>query len=290
MRNNYNLPPKRKIKTHEKQPYQCRPSSHQIKQQRPKIHQPKNYTISITRSTSDPIKASPTATQPPKTLLNNIEEGTRLIVASKELENWWWCWRRGAGDGWQQWKESRWWVVPNRVELWWVVLKRVEPVMGGREELMVDWVVERNMRKRKSEREVVHRDWESSINVKYFTNISSVKYFTQIGLSWLGWLKIFFFWQNILLQNKHCKMWKYFTSKQTKRKRHHIFKTFLNHVHKQWVSKIALKVVFLHKISKILKFCSTNQNCELLCSKLSASLDWCSSNWNWKISIRFLID
>ena len=40
-RNNWNLPPKRKIKIHEKQPHPRRPSSHQIKQLRPKIHQPK---------------------------------------------------------------------------------------------------------------------------------------------------------------------------------------------------------------------------------------------------------
>ena len=36
------------------------------------------------------------------------------------------------------------------------------------------------------------------------------KYFTQICLGWFGWLKIFYFWPNILLQNKYCKMWKYF--------------------------------------------------------------------------------
>ena len=44
----------------------------------------------------------------------------------------------------------------------------------------------RNLRKRKSEREAVHRDCESVINVKYFTDISSVKYFTQICLNWFS--------------------------------------------------------------------------------------------------------
>ena len=51
--------------------------------------------------------------------------------------------------------------------------------MGETEGHMVGWVVERNLRKHKSEREAVHRDRESAINVKYFINISSVN-FTQI--------------------------------------------------------------------------------------------------------------
>ena len=55
-----------------------------------------------------------------------------------------------------------------------------------------------------------YRDWEGAASVKYFTNISSVKHFTQICLGWFGWLKIFYFGLNILQQNKHCKMWKYF--------------------------------------------------------------------------------
>ena len=62
---------KRKIKTHEKQPHPRHPSSHEIKRLGPKILQTtetqnpstKNYTILITRSTSDPLKASPTTTQ-----------------------------------------------------------------------------------------------------------------------------------------------------------------------------------------------------------------------------------
>ena len=46
-------------------------------------------------------------------------------------------------------------------------------------------------------------------NVKCFTKISSVKHFIQICLSCL-FDEIFYFWPNILLQNKHCKMWNYF--------------------------------------------------------------------------------
>ena len=133
----------------------------------------KNCIISITRSTSDPLKASPTTIQPLETQLNNLEEGTRLTVAPRELVVAPTTW---AGDGWQRWRESRWWVVMKKVE---PVMKMVELVMGETEGLMVGWVVERNLRKHKSEREAVHRDWESAINVKYFVNISSVN-FTQI--------------------------------------------------------------------------------------------------------------
>ena len=39
-----------------------------------------------------------------------------------------------------------------------MVLKAVEPVMGAKEGLMVGWVVERNLRKCKSEREAMHRE------------------------------------------------------------------------------------------------------------------------------------
>ena len=35
---------------------------------------------------------------------------------------------------------------------------------------------------------------------------------------------------------------------------HHVFKTFLDHVHLHWVSKTTLNVVFLHKIFRFLKF------------------------------------
>ena len=58
-------------------------------QTQPKIQNPstKNCTILITKSTFDPLKESPTTTQPLETQLNNIEEGTRLTVAPRELEN-----------------------------------------------------------------------------------------------------------------------------------------------------------------------------------------------------------
>ena len=44
-RNNWNLPLKRKIKTHEKQPHPRHPSSHQIKQLRPKSINQKLYNL-----------------------------------------------------------------------------------------------------------------------------------------------------------------------------------------------------------------------------------------------------
>ena len=70
-------------------------------------------------------------------------------------------------------------------------------------------------------------------------------------------------------------------------KRHHVFKTFLDHVHLHWVVKTPFKLFFSIKFQdfKVLKFLivSTNrrspltdQKCELLCAKLSASLDWYS--------------
>ena len=37
-------------------------------------------------------------------------------------------------------------------------------------------------------------------------------------------------------------------------KRHHVFKTFLDHVHIHWVLKTSFQVFFLHKFSKFLKF------------------------------------
>ena len=70
-------------------------------------------------------------------------------------------------------------------------------------------------------------------------------------------------------------------------KRHHVFKTFLDHVHLHWVVKTPFKLFFSIKFQdfKVLKFLivstnrrspSTDQKCELLCAKLSASLDWYS--------------
>ena len=52
--------------------------------------------------------------------------------------------------------------------------------------------------------------WECAQKCKNFTNISSVKHFTQICLIVVWLMNIFYFWPNILLQNKHCKMWNYF--------------------------------------------------------------------------------
>ena len=56
--------------------------------------------------------------------------------------------------------------------------------------------------------------------VKYFTKILSVKYFTQICLDWFSWLKIFYFWLNILLQNKHYKIKKYFPTDILRENKH----------------------------------------------------------------------
>ena len=83
-------------------------------------------------------------------------------------------------------------------------------------------------------------------------------------------------------------------------KRHHVFKTFLDHVHLHWVVKTPFKLFFSIKFQdfKVLKFLivstnrrspSTDQKCELLCAKLSASLDWYSIDV-WPIETRkFLV-
>ena len=81
-------------------------------------------------------------------------------------------------------------------------------VMGGREGLKVGWVVERNWKSVRARERLIGT--EIYINVKYFTNISSVKHFTLICLGCIVCLKIFYLWQNVLLQNKHRKIWKYF--------------------------------------------------------------------------------
>ena len=67
-----------------------------------------------------------------------------------------------------------------------MVLKRMEPVMGGREGLTVGWVVEKIEKARDDKERQCIESWDtkSATNVKYFTNISSVKYFTQICLGW----------------------------------------------------------------------------------------------------------
>ena len=164
MRNNWNLPPNEKLRPMKNNPpmlsikplapCHCRlidkpkPYLESFKQLRPKIHQPKNYPISITRSTFDPLKASSITTQSPETQLNMIDSGARKKMAVKremenndkksgkweiELENWRWHRWGGVGDGWC-WRRENWlWVVPKRVEL----------VLGEREGLVVDWVVDR---------------------------------------------------------------------------------------------------------------------------------------------------
>ena len=57
-----------------------------FKQLRPKIHQPKSYPISITRSTFDPLKASSIATQSPKTKLNMIDSDAGKKNGSKKRD------------------------------------------------------------------------------------------------------------------------------------------------------------------------------------------------------------
>ena len=56
-----------------------------FKQLRPKIHQPKNYPISITKSTFEPLKASFTITQSPESQLNKIDSGAK---EKKKKEKW----------------------------------------------------------------------------------------------------------------------------------------------------------------------------------------------------------
>ena len=60
-----------------------------FKQLRPKIHQPKNYPISITKSTFDPLKVSSTITQSPETQLNKIDSGAgkKKKAVKREMEN-----------------------------------------------------------------------------------------------------------------------------------------------------------------------------------------------------------
>ena len=53
---------------------------------RPIIHQPKNYPISITRSTFDPLKASSTTTQSPETQLNKIDSDAEKKKKEKDGE------------------------------------------------------------------------------------------------------------------------------------------------------------------------------------------------------------
>ena len=81
-------------------------------------------------------------------------------------------------------------------------------------------------------------------------------------------------------------------------KRHHVFKTFMDHVHIHYVLKTSFQVVFLHKIIIFQSFKIFNRFDQ---SKISLEwlkmwafvfktlylsrslLDWCSIDWNWKI-------
>ena len=135
-----------------------------FKQLRPKIHQPKNYPISITKSTFDPLKASFTITQSPETQLNKIDSGAKEKKKKRngeqqktvrKMRNRTWE-LKVASMTWSQW----WWVVP----------KRVEPVMDGREGLTVGWVVEKTEKAwDDKERQCIEsRDRESANKCKIF--------------------------------------------------------------------------------------------------------------------------
>ena len=82
-----------------------------------------------------------------------------------------------------------------------------------RENLRVRRYSSRERGRAKTERDWVLRKWKYRVgrrraNVKCFTKILNVKYFTQICLGWFGWLKIFYCkanmvkWENILHRNK----------------------------------------------------------------------------------------
>ena len=53
--------------------------------------------------------------------------------------------------------------------------------------------------------------WELERKCKMFYQNFKCKIFYINLPSWFGWLKIFYFWLNILLQNKHSKIGKYFS-------------------------------------------------------------------------------
>ena len=117
-----------------------------------------------------------------------------------KLENWrWHRWHGASGDGQHRWKESQCWVV----------LKRMEPVMGGREGLTVGWVVEKTEKAwDDKERQCIEsRDRECANKCKIFFHYfkCKIKYFTQIYLDSFNFLKIFYFWLNILLQTNIIK-------------------------------------------------------------------------------------
>ena len=97
--------------------------------------------------------------------------------------------------------------------------------MGGDERVVALWVmserVERwrkeELRKLREQKLIKCRVWERRRNCKMFYWLFKCKKFYHFCLWFFLWLKIFYIWLIILLQNKHCKIWKYFTSKQTER-------------------------------------------------------------------------
>ena len=99
-RNNWNLPLKRKIKTHEKQPHPRCPSSRQIKQLRPKIHQPKTIQ-SLSLFQCDEETKPTTTTVTPTPLANPLTQSLSFWSTSmcdEELVGCYCCTRRQQSE------------------------------------------------------------------------------------------------------------------------------------------------------------------------------------------------
>ena len=101
-----------------------------FKQLRPKIHQPKNYPILITKPTFDPLKASSTTTQSPETQLNKIDNGAGGEKKSSKKRD---------GEQWKIVRKMRNWTWELKVasmtwsQWWWAASVKGESVLGGAE-------------------------------------------------------------------------------------------------------------------------------------------------------------
>ena len=103
---------------------------------------------------------------------------------------------------------------------------------------------------------------------------TSYTHYTQSLLNFVYMIVCWLIWSSLIEYNLMCKC-KFFVLVENFKKNvfrslkslfsnswlilifaskwHHVFKTFLDHVHMHWVSKTALTIVFLHKIFRFLK-------------------------------------
>ena len=157
----------------------------------------------------------------------------------------------GAGD-----ESCRRWVAPTKLRVaWWLWFVKGENLRVRRERV---W---------EGLRYKGVSGWELQSKCKMFYQNFKRKIFYINLPSWFSWLKIFYFWLNILLQNKHSKMGKYFTLKQTECKMQ---------------SSTKNDVIIFHKKHKIIMFLKSISCCQKKKKKIQTKTYFCYFNIAFK--------